>query len=72
MVEDRPSAQGVSGFQLKMFGPGVRDNSTYIVTNVSNVGTQQTTITHVVMLAYQIDGDAFASGRRAGRYPRRV
>jgi hypothetical protein len=38
---------------MKMFGPGVSDDSTYIVTNVSNVGTQQTTITHVVGFVYR-------------------
>ena len=38
---------------MKMFGPGARDNSTYIVANVSNVGTQQTTITHVIGFAYR-------------------
>jgi hypothetical protein len=38
---------------MKMFGPGARDNSSYIVANVSNVGTQQTTITHVIGFAYR-------------------
>ena len=28
------------------------DKDTYVVANVRNVGTQQTTITHVVMYAY--------------------
>jgi hypothetical protein len=38
---------------MKMFGGGVRDETTYLLCNVSNVGTQQTTITHVAMFAYK-------------------
>jgi hypothetical protein len=41
------------------FGRGIRDDSTYIVVNVRNVGTQQTTITHVVMFAYRNWWDRF-------------
>jgi hypothetical protein len=38
---------------MKMFGPGARDNSSYLLANVGNVGTQQTTITHVIGFAYR-------------------
>jgi hypothetical protein len=44
---------------MKTFGQGVRDDTTYIVANVRNVGTQQTTITHVVMFAYRNRWDRF-------------
>jgi hypothetical protein len=37
---------------MKAFG-GVPDNDTYVLANVHNIGTQPTTITHVVIFAYR-------------------
>jgi hypothetical protein len=49
---------------MKTFGPGGRDDTTYLVANVRNVGTQQTTITHVVAFAYKNRWERFR-GRKA-------
>jgi hypothetical protein len=38
---------------MMTLGDPLRDGKTYIVVNVRNVGTEQTTITHVVMFAYR-------------------
>jgi hypothetical protein len=38
---------------MKTFGGIKTDDNTYITLNVRNVGTQQTTITHVLMFSYK-------------------
>jgi hypothetical protein len=47
-----PQVKVTASSNMKTFGGLSEDGKTYVIVNVRNVGTQQTTITHVVMFAY--------------------
>lgn len=52
-VRQGPRLKGRANSGMKTFGMGYSDDKTYVVLNVTNVGTEKTTITHVAIYGFK-------------------